>query len=328
LAYLPFESDTWTRVSRLLVDESAYWRETTANPFGSKTQDFSLAINKLVDNARPFAAIRCIYYMYQSKQAVDSAQVVRVLLAAASSDEDRDQMSSFEVIEVIKSLQTDERADPGAVLQVEWAYLPVLDSHSGASPVRLERTLAQDPSFFADLIRSTFKSKDADEEGRRSPEQAANGYRLLSDWRIPPGLDESGEFDGAALATWLGTVSELTAASGHREVAMTMAGHVLIHVPVDPSGLWIHRGAADALNSVDANELRIGFRTALVNSRGVHFVDPSGAQERELAAQYRRQADEVEEAGFHRLATTMREIAASYDREATDVMARHGAEDD
>jgi hypothetical protein len=326
LAYLPFESETWTRASRLLADESVYWSQTTANPYGSKTKDFTMAVDRLVDNARPFAAIRCLYFMYHSKQDLDSAQVVRVLLAAASSDEDRDQMSSFEVIEVIKSLQTDEHADPGAVLQIEWAYLPILDSHSGASPLRLERRLAQDPAFFAELIRSTFKSKEADEEERLSPEQAANGYRLLSDWRIPPGLGENGGYDGAVLENWLGKVSELTAISGHRDIAMTMAGHVLIHVPPDPSGMWIHRGAARALNSEDAQELRIGFRTGLRNSRGVHFVDPSGAQERELAAQYRRQADEVEEAGFHRLAIAMREIAAAYEREATDVVARHGAE--
>jgi hypothetical protein len=58
-----------------------------------------------------------------------------------------------------------------------------------------------------------------------------------------------------------------------------------------------------------------GFRTELYNSRGAHWVDPTGASERELATKYRAQAEAVEQAGYHRVATILRELAASYERE-------------
>jgi hypothetical protein len=61
--------------------------------------------------------------------------------------------------------------------------------------------------------------------------------------------------------------------------------------------------------------MRVGFRIQLFNSRGVHWVDPTGKSERELAAKYRKQAEEVEAAGYHRLASTLRELAEEYDRE-------------
>lgn len=68
--------------------------------------------------------------------------------------------------------------------------------------------------------------------------------------------------------------------------------------------------------------MRDGFRMALYNARGVHWVDPSGRSERELAASYRGKAEEIENAGFPRLASTLRGLADEYEREAERVVSR------
>ena len=78
----------------------------------------------------------------------------------------------------------------------------------------------------------------------------------------------------------------------------------------------MHRGAASILNAKDADDLRRGYEIAIFNSRGVYFPDAEGRAEREFASIYRRKADEVELAGYHRLADTFREVAESYDRQA------------
>ena len=108
---------------------------------------------------------------------------------------------------------------------------------------------------------------------------------------------------------------------------MTMVGHVLVHGPADPSGLWIHRFVAEALNAKDAGDMREGFRSALFNSGGVHWVDPKGGPERELAAKYSEQADDLENMGFQRVATTVRQLAESYTRQAGAMTSRHAADD-
>lgn len=95
-----------------------------------------------------------------------------------------------------------------------------------------------------------------------------------------------------------------------------------MYAPPDPDGLWIHRSAAAVLNAEDSEEMRIGFRIELFNSRGVYWVDPTGKSERELAAKYRKQAEEVEAAGYHRLASTLRKLAEEYDREAERISSR------
>ena len=123
--------------------------------------------------------------------------------------------------------------------------------------------------------------------------------------------------------TWLEAVRTECVETGHIEVAMLTVGHVLIHTPADPSGLWIHRTAAGALNEKCATDMRDGYRTELFNSRGVHWVDPSGHSEMELAAKYRAQAEAIEGAGFFRLANTLRDLAESYEREAERVVREH-----
>ena len=96
---------------------------------------------------------------------------------------------------------------------------------------------------------------------------------------------------------------------------MSILGHSFVHVPSDPDGLWIHRSVAEVLNAKDAQDMRDGFQSELFNSRGVHGYT-AGQEERDLSIMYRTRSDALEEAGYQRLATTVRELAKSYERDA------------
>jgi hypothetical protein len=82
------------------------------------------------------------------------------------------------------------------------------------------------------------------------------------------------------------------------------------------------------LNDREADDMRDGFRTGTYNSRGVHWVDPTGKPEKELAEQFRSKAEDVENAGFQRFAVTLRGLADGYDKEAERVIAEHRQEND
>jgi len=152
---------------------------------------------------------------------------------------------------------------------------------------------------------------------------ATNAWRLLHEWKTPPGLRDEEGFSAEHFNEWLQRVKTLCRESGHLEVALIKIGEVLIHAPSDPDGLWIHRTVATALNDRDAEDMRNGFRTGAYNSRGVHYVDPTGKPERELAEKYRSKAEAVENAGFQRFAVTLRELADSYEREAERIIDEH-----
>ncbi|MFO1350914.1 MAG: hypothetical protein U1F68_09650 [Gammaproteobacteria bacterium] len=331
LAYLPFTSDTWERSDRLLASNDAfYWTKTGANPYQAEN-NLEIAVDRLVEHGRPRAAIECLHKMQYDKKPLDTQRAIKALLAAVDSAEGTHAMNVYETVEIIKALQDDPGTNPDDLFRVEWAYLLLLDRPNDAYPKLLEQRLADDPNFFCEVIRIVFHSKNEERALGEPAEQrkniATNAYRLLDRWRTPPGSQKEGAYNGEVLTAWLGHVKAACVESGHLEIALTMVGHVLIHTPPDPDGLWIHHSAAAALNAKDTGDMRDGFRTALFNSRGVHWVDPEGREERKLAEKYHTQAEQVESRGYHRLANSLKELAASYEQDAERQASRHPFDD-
>jgi len=320
LAYLPFTEETWKRANVLLDDsENEYWSKANVNPYQADCE-LLLAIDKLIEYGRPNAAISCLYKILHDKQPLDKARTVQALLSAVSSGEPSHTMGAYLIVEIIKALQDAPDTDPDDLFRAEWAYLPLLDRHSGASPKLLENRLASDPDFFCEVIRLTYRSKKEPKSDKEPTEQekaiATNAWRLLHEWKTPPGMDSNGDFSESSFKQWLKSIKKACTESGHVEVALSHVGNVLIYTPPDSDGFWINHAVAEALNSKDADKMRNGFRIGIFNSRGVHMVDPTGKPEKELAAKYRKQAEEVENAGYQRFAATLRDLADSYEREA------------
>lgn len=327
LAYLPFTKGAWDRASEWLqAHESEYWTRTGANAYQADG-DLAIAIEKLIEHGRPHAAINCLDRMRHAKQPIDSSQCVRALLAALSSREPSYAMDGYHIVELIKFLQAEPSVNQDDLFRVEWAYVPLLDRHRDAAPQLLESRLANDPEFFCEVIRLIYRSKKEDQPSREPTEEskaiATNAWRLLHEWKTPPGTQEDGTFSEERFTEWLQRVKEVCTESGHLEVALINIGEVLIHTPPDPDGLWIRRAVAAALNDREADDMRAGFRTGTYNSRGVHWVDPTGKPERELAEQFRSKAEEIENAGFQRFAVTLRGLADGYDREAERIINDH-----
>lgn len=332
LAYMPFRKEAWDRASEWLQEqESQYWVRTSANAYQADG-DLANAIEKLIEHGRPNAAINCLDRMRHAKQPIDSTQCVRALLAALSSNEPSYAIDGYHIVELIKFLQAEPSVNQDDLFRVEWAYVPLLDRHRSAAPQLLESRLANDPEFFCEVIRLIYRSKKDGQPSREPTEEsktiAANAWRLLHEWKTPPGTQQDGTFSEERFTEWLQSVKEVCTESGHLEVALISIGEVLIHTPPDPDGLWIRRVVAAALNDREAADMRDGYSTGSYNSRGVHWVDPTGKPERELADQFRSKAEKVENAGFQRFAVTLRNLADGYDRQAERIIDDHKGPDD
>jgi len=327
---LPFTQDVWQRAETWLGDRiSQYWSYVIAKPWEGEG-DFSIAIEMLLEHNRPFAAIDCVERMRHAEHSVDIGLCLRALKMAASTNESLHRLDSYHVAQLIGFLQLNESVNQEELRSVEWSFLPLLEGHFGVTPKLMEAKLAEDPELFCSMIRMIFKSQNKDvtaqditENMRRSAERA---WRLLYDWKTIPGIQPDGTFDSNKFNSWLDRVKKLSEASGHLNVALLQIGELMIYSPPDPDGLWMNRVIAKALNERDADYLRRGFVNGTYNSRGVHYVDPTGKPERELAAENRRKAEEIENAGFQRIAVTMRGIADGYDREADEVIHEHSIE--
>lgn len=332
LAYLPFDSETWKRATQLLPHEGKqYWTRVPIRAYMPSDTGY-VAIDALLLHGRPRAAVNCFAAMVHKKQAIDPERAMNALLG--ESDEPVTDLDQHSVALVIKALQDEGRADKKRLISVEWAYLAMLKHSRVTDAKTLSAAIASEPDWFCELIRSIFRSEN-EKEGERRPEPsedrrlfAQNAYQLLGTWNTIPGGDAIGEVSADKLNAWIDAVKASLEQSGHLAVGLQKAGEVFIHAPADPSGLFIHNAVAELLDRDDMEQLRRGYELAVHNSRGAHFVDPTGAPEKKLARHYADKAEAVENAGFHRLAVTLRSIAESYKREAQRNIAEHRAEQD
>ncbi len=321
LGFLPFASETWERAAELLGNKQGeYWSKTELNP--RKDGKLNIAVEKLIEYKRPKAAISCLGRMFHDNRPIDPSLCVRALLSALSSSEESYFAEEHYILDLIKFLQGNSEVSSDDLFRVEWGYLPLLDRSRDAEPKLLEKKLADEPEFFCKVIRLLYRSDRADAEpdkpSKGSEALAKNARRLLREWSTLPGTTDDGGFDGEKFANWFQHVRDISAESGHLEVALMRAGEVLIHSPEDGDGLWINRTVAEMLNAPDAEIIRGGYETAWLNSRGPYWVDPTGNQERELAGKFRRKAEDVENEGFWRLAVNLKRLADLYDQQSVE----------
>jgi len=325
LSCLPFVKETWEYSEKLLGKfEVEYWSRANVNHYLAE-DNLDIAIDMLIQYGRPNAALNCLFEPLFTKKLLDKKRAVIALLEAVSSGNSADPIDTYNVVEIIKALQDDPEVNQDDLFKIEWAYLPLLTGPGKqASTKLLERKLASEPEFFCEAIRLLFRSKNEPESDKEPMEQkkmmAENVWRLFSDWGTLPGAQLEGSFSADDFNHWLKSVKEKCESSGHLEVALSTIGGVLIHYIPDPDGLWIHRALAEALNAEDADRMRNGFSIGIMNSRGAHFVDPTGKPEKELAAKYKKQADDVENAGYYRLAATLRGLEKFYKGEAKRIV--------
>jgi hypothetical protein len=324
-AVLPFELQSWHRAEELLKeDAAAYWKRTWANPH-SASPNVLEAAERLMRYNRPDAAVDCLAYLVREKQDFDPKLAINAIESYLVAPLPKGQRDHYDLLEILVWLQGQSLADRAQIGQLEWVLIPLLDGHHGATPVVLEEQLRNRPEFFCELIQLLFRSDSEDEkqaeitEHQRAISQSA--YRLLHEWRSPPGTNTDGVVDDGAANDWLAKVEAICTESGHLRIAMSQLGHVLAYAPADSGGLWIHRTYAQWLNARDADSMRTGFRIECYNSRGVHGWS-AGKEELEIASSYNAKADELEAAGFVRFAKTLRELAETYKHESEYQAAR------
>ena len=324
LSYLPFGQETWNRVSNWLAEmESEYWSRPNTRSYLS-CDDLNFAVSKYTRYGNLTAAIQCLDNLVNDNKPINTGLAKQALLAAAKSG---GPLNSRVIAEIIRALQRDPNMDQDDLFEIEWSYLPLFGSREGLMKT-IGHYLASDPRFFCVAIELLYLPEGNEKTTKKVSEShkqlATKVFGLLQDWRIPPGTQRDGTFSPGSFEEWLLQVKTMCEESGHLGVAQMHIGQVLIHSPHDPDGFWIHRTIAEALDCEDAQRMREGYGMGLYNSRGAHWIDPTGKEDRDLAEKHRRKAEKVENEGYIRLATTFRGLADSYDREADRVIDSNG----
>ena len=331
LSLLPFEDEVWVRVRDQLGEEneSTYWRNVVVNPLASR-RDPNTAIERLTRFGRAPEAISVIYWSFRTTGTFVERLAVNALLATLNMADVDQKLDVQAAVDVIGHLQNSPTVGSETLFKIEWDYLPLLGRFSDGSPVTLERRLASDPDFFAEVIALVFLQDEHDPDDPEPNEHTRNlaeyGYSLLREWKTCPGTRPDGSLDSDAFKNWMEEVRRKTKKTGYGQATKIQIGQILTHAPPDPNGLWIHHAVATELNAREAEILRSEFTSALFNQRGVYSAT-RGEEECRLARKYRQKADDLDGSGFSRFATAMRKFAKRYERQSEYESKRSPLED-
>lgn len=318
---LPFIPEIWDELEELSKTiKNKYWQEINVSPYQHNT-DLNRAIENLLSHNRPIEAIDCLYKRIYDKEPVENSLIVKVLNMIDPSDKNINRMDYYHVKELIQILQKDPNVNQEELFLIEWKFFRILSDE--VQLVTLENKIKSSPDFFCELISLAYKSDNPDykvEPDTMNKNVIEQAWEILHELRPLAGLNEKKEFDIDIFMTWFEKVVKISTQTGHLGVALTLIGHILFYTPADKDGFWINRDIAELLNKKEYDDLRQGYRTEIINSRGVHWVDPTAKPENELAEKYRQQAEDCKKSTFHRFAIILEDAAKSYDREAERIL--------
>jgi len=319
---LPFGPEAWARAkSAGETVWNKYWKSVVPNPW--KLEEGDTAIVELVRAGRGWDAVQLSNGLIHMKRPASSEAMLDALTMANANVPANEMPDGYAICEVIKAIQADPLADTEKLSKVEWRYLQVLDGYSGAAPVTLWNQLSSSAEFVISAIRMVYKSKKPDWKAPEAPDALIeNAWNLLHRWRTIPGVKD-GHFDVQVFTAWLDALMAEAKVSGHVDVAQMVVGRLLAHAPADAGGFWIDRNIAEVVERREFQGLREAMSSEFFNSRGVHWVDPTGQPEFALEAKYKERADEALAGGFPRLAATMRSLAETYGEEGRRHASSH-----
>ena len=322
---LPHTPETWNRIAaRSNSLEQAYW-QTMPPPYQAPTDtDFGWVVTKLVDAGRSRDAMG--WLGHNLNQNPPSDILIRVLHAAAATEGkggNDTTMFSYYLGLILDHLEKDSSVAEKDLVQLEWIYFQAL-RYSQRPPRMLNRAIARNPEFFAQLISMIYSPDKAsgvvepEIENREQAERiATQAYNVMHDWSRVPGADDSGEIDASELEAWVKTARKLCSDAGRGEIGDQKIGEILAAAVREPDQAWPPEPVREVIETARSRHLEQGILLGVINRRGVTVRMPldGGQLERELAERYRHDADELR-FEWDRTAAVLDRIADSYEHDA------------
>ena len=304
----PFRLTTWKLVDEL--DENTrrlYWDEVIPEWIQNAADERIEAVVRLLAVQRPRAAFACarlklevfdpdLLYQLMSEMAKDGKEPPNEYLPSTHDIEE-----AFSILDQSAALTLEQRAG------LEFAYINILSNpwsgRGGHGIPSLGKYVEAHPELFVQAVVLTYKRKAEGEDPSEwqvapqfSQSYAERGFKLIEGLDRIPGHDDYGERQTDKLAEWVTTVRNLCSGLGRLDVADLCIGNLLSRAPKGNDGVWPCVSVRHVMEEVHSKKMMEGACRGLYNSRGVTSRAPGagGAQERELANQYRNWANALQ----------------------------------
>ena len=319
LAALPFEEDSWKRLSRWLTRTNAdkfYWNRIPRWLQLGKT-DLKTAIKRLLSHGRADLALELFSTRLEAIDSFDTRQIERTLLALPLQRKVVDPLDDYVIQQLMELLQKRPDRDSIGLEEIEWQYLARFEYRDGYSPRALMAKLSSNADFFCEMV--ALKESASTQPCRLwkteylAEELQKRAEFLLEKWNLVPGTTSDGSFNCKSFRAWIRRVRTIAKKRKIEKSVERRIGEVLIYAPADPTGLWIHKEIASLLNEEQSDEMRRQYQISRFNAAQTMKLASSTESPRKRIQVCLDQADAVENEGYFRLATELRALAKSYE---------------
>ncbi len=299
--------------------QDGYWKQCVVRLFNLPVEDKVYALKQLLGVKRHFSALDTAALSIEKIPADLIAEILQK--AATEKSEEKLHIESYDVERLFEVLDKSPSIKEEKIARLEWLYLPILAGVGSSRPPKmLHKELANNPEFFAEVIKNVYKPKNKDRKEKENlPQelikQRANlAWELLHSWKTIPGSGEKGRIDYEKLKVWVDKARELCEKENRKEVGDSHIGQVLVHSVLEEEGIWPPEAACKIIDEIRSDKLDSGFMTGVYNERGVVIKSPfeDGQQERALAEQFRQYAD-IWNTFYPRTSAILEKIANLYE---------------
>lgn len=318
----PLDLEIWDRIDELgeAVAEY-YWKHIDifrAFRAAEKQQDYLLG--QLIKYNRPFSAAQAMSFTEYS----NSEMILRVLEKCCELHNHTEptgysikNLSPEMIQDLFNKVYGNQNVDLDKLVPLEVAFFPYFDLE--IMPKGIVRFFQNNPIEYVRLIGCVYKkdesweSEKQDEIQEISPEQAQIAYQILHRFNKIPGCNE--EIVSAKIfEKWIGEGSRFAESVGLTRPFESCLGELLSHAPLGNDGVFPHEVVRDYFENGASTVVVNGFLVGKYNQRGVYAVT-AGAQEKEIAMKYRKNADAIR-MDYPHTAAILDELADSYLQES------------
>lgn len=289
--------ELWDFISTLNEEiQNLYWQNVSPHFYHISDAEKVFGVEMLLIHKRFFSAIDIASHFPK----VIPTDLLAEMLRRAGTEESSEtiRFKGYEIERIFEEIDNREDIEKSTLIQLEWLYLPILDSYgTRRNPINLEEELANNPDFFIDVLKWIYLPKDKTllEEERKGisdeviESRAKQSYHLLNSWKKIPGMKDDNSIDEIELRSWIDKVRELAKNVSRLEVADMQIGKVLAQYPENVPE-WPQETIFKIIEEINSDSIKSNYSSALFNKRGSSSrgAFDGGDIEREKAAYFEK----------------------------------------
>ncbi len=287
----------WDFVSSLHEEiQIEYWQNVYATFYNIPEDEKIIGVQMLMNHKRFFSAIDICSHFAETMPTGILVELLKKAVTEKSNE--TAQFKGYEIEKIFETLDKRSDLENSALINLEWLYLPLLDSYgTRRNPKILQEEISRSPEFFVDVLKWVYMPKDKEkiEEERKglSDEEIQNrakqAYHLLHSWKKIPGMKSDNSIDKVVLMDWINKARSLADEQSRLEVADMQIGQVLAEYPENVAE-WPQEIIFQVIEEINTDSLKRNYSSAMFNKRGSSSRGPfdGGNIERNKAAYFEK----------------------------------------